>query len=170
MQHAVSKLYAELETIRSIVCQHCNDRISAVSTSGNNAQADLATSTTTLSHSSVVPTTSNIFTPSEPETSHPPLQTSPTQVVKEAAVIAKPTIEKLRNHYRSVTHNSSIEKVLDITFVYAFEPALEVNVVRFSPDGNLLAVGLTKVLGRIIIYDMRTMSMKWYACFYLLGA
>lgn len=162
--YVVSRLYAELETIRSIVCKHCSERISTPGDNTSRSQANLlnvSSTSTTLSHSRV-----DILIPSgSPEPPRPPLQTSPAQVIEAAAVIAKPTNEKLQNHNRSVTHNSGIEKDLDITFVNAFRPALEVNVVRFSPDGNLLAAGLTNNLGKIIIYDMRTMLTKWYSCF-----
>jgi WD40 repeat protein len=61
-----------------------------------------------------------------------------------------------------IQYNNEIEQVLDVTFVHAFKHTTSVNAVRFSPDGNFLAAGLTHLLGRMQIYDVKTRSMKWY--------
>ena len=118
---------------------------------------------TTRSHSLVVlPTTSDTPPSSELTQTSTPSETPPTKSVKEVADIANPVTELSHKRKRSITYNSEITKELDITFIHAFEHISSVNAVRFSPDGKLLAVGLTHELGKTLIYNLETKSMIWY--------
>ena len=103
------------------------------------------------------PPMSNILASSEPAESFFIRPRTPLDV--DSAVVDQPIIQKSP---WSVMYNSEINQMLEITFIHAFNHSSSALSVRFSPDGNFLAAGLTCDLGRIHIYDVRTMSLEWY--------
>lgn len=100
---------------------------------------------------------SNVPTPSEHTDLLLPSTTPCTKLPVEVIAFKKPQW--------SVKYNPGIEKVLDITFVHAFQHSSPVYSVRFSADGNFLAAGLDYGLGRTHMYDVNDKSMTWYVFF-----
>jgi len=108
----------------------------------------------TLSHSPIIPVISNATTSSEAS----PLDTAPMNSVKETSVIDRPEKSQW-----SFTYNSEVKRSIDITFAHEVKNSSPVYAVRFSPDGNLLAVGHSfDQVARTDIYDVQNRSLRWY--------
>ena len=178
--HVVLSLYAELESIRNIVCSKCKENISPE----NVPQHPSAFA----SHISTVPST--VLSRDLMSQQNAPAPSSRTAAKPPAAPSLSPDDHKSRSSHMnlrstqlttfrsaqpitksewSVVYNSEVEQVLDISFVHAFKHTSSVYAVRFSPDGNFLAAGLDYDLGRTHIYDMKTKSVMWYAFICVFG-
>ena len=113
--------------------------------------------------SPIIPHSPGISVPSETTET---FSTPPETPVVEKLVINRPVNV---NPKWPVIYNDKIAQALDITFVHAFKHTSAVYDVRFSPDGNFLAAGLYYDLGRAQIYDLNTMSMRWYVFVCIFG-
>jgi len=155
----VTTLYDELDTLRNAICNKCKQKIVSGATSsssaGHSSSSGYPLPPQTNSQTEIIsPSTDRItFEPSF--ISPPATQPQPADVDNfPNSPEAKPDEAGW-----SVVHNDKVMQTLDVHLTHTFKMKSEVYCVKFSREGDCLAMGLDS--GEAYIYNIKTLSYRF---------